>query len=777
MAWLTQFFLNPAFVLPGAALAAVPIIIHLLSRLRYKKVRFAAMEFLLQSDELNRRRLIIEQLLLLFLRVLAIILIVLLLARLVLDSSRLMLLQGATTHHVLILDDSLSMREISDGQTVFDEAQAALQKMLSQSTSRPGALRATVLLMSRPDRPLITDRALDNALLQEVNARLRNVSCSFRAASPAPALVAAQDILSGDGGVALQVHVLTDLRQSDWLQQPDLTAALEALDSINAQVSVIQITKNSADNVALSSMSSETLAVATGVPWRMNLTLRNHGAAKSSGLRAGVLVDGAALPVKVLIPDIEPDGEVELAHDITFESSGRHLVEVRLDDDALAEDNSRFLVADVTDRRTVLVVDDEARQEDAGYVSTALSADPQLTGLTSEVRRSDVLRSEDLNRYDCIYLLNVRELPADVTLLLSDYVRAGGGIAWFPDSQANTTWYNTTLRADDVFLFPVALGTVRSIPSPEPGEDPAFQHPVFAQHPIFAIYNMPDSPFADAVQVSQWFQVSAVPADDESARHGIRVLARLRNGEPVILEHQVGEGHVLTFLTGAGRRWSNWPVAPAAPGYVVMNLLMHQYLQKPSRAVQLRDLGDSLRLQWPVSEYTESVEVTLPVDESNPTANTFLRLQAAPVTDTAQSAGDDQTTGAGEPEEGTDAAEDDAAAGAQNDERLAVSIPQADRPGVYRVKRFKQDGDGEETWLALNVPTTESDLMLADAGAVEQQATAGNVRVITADVADELSASDAGREVRWFLAALLIGVLICEQLLSLSLSFHPEVKS
>ena len=67
MSWLIQFFLNPAFVLPGAALVSVPILIHILSRLRYKRVRFAAMEFLLESEELNRRRIILEQLLLLLL--------------------------------------------------------------------------------------------------------------------------------------------------------------------------------------------------------------------------------------------------------------------------------------------------------------------------------------------------------------------------------------------------------------------------------------------------------------------------------------------------------------------------------------------------------------------------------------------------------------------------------------------------------------------------------------------------------------------------------------
>ena len=68
MSALSQFFLNPAFFLPGAALVLLPILIHILSRLRYRTVRFAAMEFLLASEELNRRRLILEQLLQLLLQ-------------------------------------------------------------------------------------------------------------------------------------------------------------------------------------------------------------------------------------------------------------------------------------------------------------------------------------------------------------------------------------------------------------------------------------------------------------------------------------------------------------------------------------------------------------------------------------------------------------------------------------------------------------------------------------------------------------------------------------
>src|ERR1017187_3672952 len=76
-----EFFLNPWYMAAGGALVRSPIIIHLINRMRFKRVRWAAMEFLLKSQKRNRRRLIIEQLLLLFLRCLLILMTGLLLAR------------------------------------------------------------------------------------------------------------------------------------------------------------------------------------------------------------------------------------------------------------------------------------------------------------------------------------------------------------------------------------------------------------------------------------------------------------------------------------------------------------------------------------------------------------------------------------------------------------------------------------------------------------------------------------------------------------------------
>jgi len=76
-------FFSPFTMIIGGALIASPIIIHLINRMRYKRIRWAAMEFLLKAQKRSRRKLIIEQLILLLLRILLILLVAVLLARLI----------------------------------------------------------------------------------------------------------------------------------------------------------------------------------------------------------------------------------------------------------------------------------------------------------------------------------------------------------------------------------------------------------------------------------------------------------------------------------------------------------------------------------------------------------------------------------------------------------------------------------------------------------------------------------------------------------------------
>src|SRR5215831_19884248 len=111
-----ELFLNPANMVLGGALISSPIIIHLINRMRFKRIRWAAMEFLLKSQKRNRRRLIIEQLILLLLRILLVLLAGFLMARYLYSG---VTDQGGTKHFV-VLDNGLSMTDHhrEDGKVV-----------------------------------------------------------------------------------------------------------------------------------------------------------------------------------------------------------------------------------------------------------------------------------------------------------------------------------------------------------------------------------------------------------------------------------------------------------------------------------------------------------------------------------------------------------------------------------------------------------------------------------------------------------------------------------
>src|SRR5215831_58885 len=114
-----ELFLNPANMVLGGALISSPIIIHLINRMRFKRIRWAAMEFLLKSQKRNRRRLIIEQLILLLLRCLLVLLAMLLVARFIGLNFAEFFQSQSTTLHVIVLDDSPSMGDhwTADGGT------------------------------------------------------------------------------------------------------------------------------------------------------------------------------------------------------------------------------------------------------------------------------------------------------------------------------------------------------------------------------------------------------------------------------------------------------------------------------------------------------------------------------------------------------------------------------------------------------------------------------------------------------------------------------------
>src|SRR6516165_3585476 len=125
-------FLSPLLIW-GLVLGAIPLIIHLLNRRRFRRVEWAPMHYLKLTVQRNRRRIQIEQLLLLLLRIALPMLLFFFLARPVVNPTGLeqWLGGGSRTSQVVLVDDSLSMGCKAGDSSAFSRAQQAAAALLT----------------------------------------------------------------------------------------------------------------------------------------------------------------------------------------------------------------------------------------------------------------------------------------------------------------------------------------------------------------------------------------------------------------------------------------------------------------------------------------------------------------------------------------------------------------------------------------------------------------------------------------------------------------------
>ncbi len=736
--WLSPFFLNPAIFIPGAALISSPIIIHLLNRLRFRKVRFAAMEFLLQSQKRNKRRILFEQLLLLLMRILAVLLIAALIARFVLSADQLSLLQGPRSHHFVLIDDSLSMRERWEEKTAFGEALKVVQRLAEEGARRPGTQKLSVALLSDPDVPIINGEELNQQFLNKLRDDLSNLKCGHQALNLLEGVEAARRHVLQDRAVFRTLHVVSDYRESDWGREPALAQAIKSFEQHQIGVNLVRAVTQKRPNVSLVGLSGELQTAAVNVPLRLTATIRNSSEQKSDNLRLTVIQDGKPLPVSIPIDAIDPGKIATKSFEVVFATPGRHRVEVSLDPDALPEDNALHLALDLLDANPVLLIHGGEDTAAAETIADALAADPSLTGIAPLIQNPEALRRLRLEQYRCIYMIGVQSLPADAILPLKKYVAEGGGLVWYIGESTNAEFYNAELYEDGgAGIFPVRLGrTGMDLPRAtdlNPGPDL-----VFIEHPLFAIFSGEENPFVAAVHVDRFFPLADdFPRRDAERDDGVKTIATLRNGQPLIFEHRHGEGRVVTCLTSAGGAWNDWPQNPS---YVILQLELQKYVSKTFEKLDSELVGTPIAISVSGSLYAEDVEIATPDEQVS-----RIKMVAK-------------------------AAEGDDASG---DVLYQTTFRETDRPGVYRVTLYDPDNRPQERWLAFNPPRTEGDLTLATDQALLERI-GGNVAIQTAENFDWIRQSDAQQEIRYGLIIFLLIVLMIEQFLAYRLSYHTR---
>ncbi len=582
-----DYFLNSQFLWVGVALVSVPIIIHLINRLRFKRLRWAAMEFLLKAQKKNRRRLIIEQLILLALRCLLVALVGLLALRF--TGFSFSDLGRKQALHIVLIDDTLSMTDkisVND-KDCFARAQDLITGKLAKRLSSTDKL--LVLPLSKwnaTELPPILDKLNDESRYNEMKSQVENLKPTLLHANLTDGVRRARRIADDNPKTQANLHILSDFRQKDWgltegtalheelvKMARERKARIRLLDTAEPERKKEAGAPRFNDNVGIVDLRPRTRIVGKDTRVVFTIDVANYGLRDADvnvaiyddydGIKREEIDFNPPLPLK-----IRPSSHVQATFEfkpptvkIKKDESYFASITARLQNaqygpltgDGLAQDNVAHAFVEVRDSVPVLIVDggdpeDVRLGRDSFFLEKALKNVPgsgfqvdfarELAG-SGGVAAKIFDRAADLRKYPTILIVNVRDLTPRQLANLEAYVKEGGGVGFFLGPQVSKEYYNEHLFKKGQGIFPVELKDAYSPAAADSIErigtapmlllrDDKFD--VAAKYPIFGLL-FPDpaqrAPLND-LPVTRYFQSVRRPDVKE-----VLELATLPNDQPL----------------------------------------------------------------------------------------------------------------------------------------------------------------------------------------------------------------------------------------------------
>lgn len=737
MATLLAFaFLNPAllWLLP---LVAVPIVIHLLNRRRFQRVKWAAMEFLIAALKRNRRRLQMQQWLLLLLRTLAVLFLVMLVSRPQLAGN---VFGSVRTHHVVCLDDSLSMAQRSGARDAFQDARDAVVALAGKLAETRSGDVFSLLTTDAPTRPLLAGQRIS----AQLQARVREVLGPLAQAGDgsgglAASLEEAHKLVSETPECSqAQVSLFTDFRQVDWLgadgkPHADVLAALRALDPDKERVRVVAIGSREAENLAVAAVRVKERVVVAGVPASFEVDVVNRGLSASAPTELTVRIgrDTTASQRVLPVEAIGSGATTTLTVQHTFHDSGAQGVVAELARDAFAADDRRALALHVRPALRCLLVDGDpghdATEAETFYLGIALDPDLEVvTGIDPVIVPDQGLDGENLSDYDLVWLCNVAAPPPPVVEKVRQFVAGGGGLVVFTGNQVDTRRYDELFGAGPEGLLPLPLGDVQG-----DMQQPRTMFLADEEHPLVAREAESFKALFASVLVGRYHPCIEDPALP------LRPLVRVGDARgPALMvagEGKEGRGRVVVVGTTVDDFWTTLPLANTE----LFPPLCNEIVAWTARAQN--DLANNLE--------SRGIFVRT-IDATTFRADVLVRSVQDPT---------DQRTFT-------------AAPGSVGQDRLELKIPMADLRGLglFEVALSRLVGEGEHSLLARNPPLREGELLRLTRTSFERAYPAEVLDCVTIEDGEKMTQALAasGSDLARSLALALLLALLLESLLA-----------
>jgi hypothetical protein len=283
-----------------------------------------------------------------------------------------------------------------------------------------------------------------------------------------------------------------------------------------------------------------------------------------------------------------------------FDSSGDHMVEVRLGPDLLDIDNHRWLSLPVKDHLRVLCVNGKpgtsAMSGATDYLALALNPDLGDVSVPSVIQPETIpestLLERDLSRYDCIFLCNVAQFTANEARVLEGFLKRGGGLVFFLGDRVLADRYNRELTGEQgARILPAQLKELVS-------EAQYHIDPLGYRHPLVRAFQGREQAGLLTTPVYKYFRLALAPQSKA------RVALAFEGGDPAIVEEKIHAGRSILVATEGSLSSvdpvtkNSWTTMPAWPSFVplvqeILAWAVHGQMSQRNLEVG-QTLGDSL---------------------------------------------------------------------------------------------------------------------------------------------------------------------------------------
>ncbi len=582
-------FLNIT-MLAGLAGAVIPLVLHLLSRSRYRTVEWGAMMFLEVAEARVMQSARVKQIIILLLRMLIVSGLAMALAQPVIRGRWGGLARDSRISAVIVLDCSASMGFDENGKSRMELARAAVLNILE--TLRENRV-AIVVLGGRDTEELATPTTDLQQLAQKVMA----LGAPAGRAEISSGLLKAAEILDKTGEPTREMYVVCDRQASSW-REAGLEGFKAPWRARLARVSggggaeggartrflVVPVGSDKSENLAIESVELINPPAVRDQPAEIEVKVHNFGQQYRSGVELNV--DGTKT-ILAVAPDMVTTARVP----IRPYQAGSKLVTATLTGSGLKFDDRLQAAIEIIDPIRVLIISGDERgtflQNESDFLRIALApkaADLKQRGQSTEgihgdpchvdVEQYEQWNEDALRSYQVVVLANVAQLTQGQAVALEQFVYEGGGLWIAPGNLTRVENYNALLYRDGTGIMPAKLSPATA---EDGSESTVLQGITDFDHPALRFLKGRPDPIP-AVAIGRYFPAEPRPRD-------AKVLGQFASGKPFLIESLAGRTHVLLMTVPIDADWGTLPLtnfylpfAQSAVRYLASGLLAERNL-------------------------------------------------------------------------------------------------------------------------------------------------------------------------------------------------------